>query len=113
MAAATSTYITKMHIRRSTPSLQRPNHAHGADGTNHSTKTGREEAQEGRAKKDPSPNPNSLTRWLRSSAVVSLMSELLNALDGRVGRSVGFVALMPHLRVWIWLPTPIQSRECV
>ena len=43
------------------------------------------------------------------SAVVSLMSELLNALDGRVG----LVALMLHLRVWIWLPIPIQSRECV
>ena len=49
-------------------------------GWNHSTKTGGSSGREGQ--KRPIAQPE-LSHSLRSSAVVSLMSELLNALDGR------------------------------
>ena len=78
--------LPKCTLTRSTPSLH-PNHAHGR---NQSTKTERA--------RQPKKTQPELPHSLSGSVVVSLMSELLNALDGRLGC---LVALMPHLRVRI------------
>ena len=110
MAAAAATYITKCTfggaLRHYNGRITRTERMEPLD------QNGRK-LRKGEPKKTHRPTRTLSLAQEQCSAVASLMSELLNALDGRVGRSVGLVALMPHLRVWIWLPIPIQSRECV